>query len=461
MGHFSYLCSTLDHNLHTSVLIHRCNQLVTITPNKCRSIMLDIVFIREHQNQVTNGIFAKGEKDVSVVGELIVTDDQWRQVIRELDLVRGEANAAAKQIGMLMGQGKKDEAEELIGKTADFKERVKTLEFQEKVLADKRQDLLYRIPNVPHPSVPIGSTELDNVVHHTWGTPMETEWRRPHWDIVKEKGWIDFERGVKVTGAGFPFYIGPMARLQRALISFFLDRAGQKGYTELQAPYFVNEDSARGTGQIPDKEDQMYTIVRDGFFAIPTAEVPVTNFHRDEILSERDLPVKYAAYTPCWRREAGSYGKDVRGLNRLHQFDKVELVKIVHPDRSYDELESLRMDAESLLQALGLAYRTLLMCTGDMGFTQTKKYDLEVWSAGQGRWLEVSSCSNFESFQARRMMLRFRDDQGKIQMCHTLNGSGLALPRVVSALLEAGQQPDGRVRIPEVLVPYMGTDFIG
>jgi seryl-tRNA synthetase len=252
-----------------------------------------------------------------------------------------------------------------------------------------------------------------------------------------------------------------MARLQRALISFFLDRAGHKGYVELQAPYFVNEDSARGTGQIPDKEDQMYAMPRDGFFAIPTAEVPVTNFHRDEILSEQDLPVKYAAYTPCWRREAGSYGKDVRGLNRLHQFDKVELVKIVHPDRSYDELESLRLDAEELLQALGLPYRTLLMCTGDMGFTQSKKYDLEVWSAGQGRWLEVSSCSNFESFQARRMMLRFRDDQGKIQMCHTLNGSGLALPRVVSALIEAGQQPDGRVKLPEVLVTYMGTDTIG
>lgn len=423
--------------------------------------MLDIAYIREHQELVTNGMLAKGEKDVSVVGELLIVDDQWRQMVRDLDLIRGESNAAAKQIGMLMGQGKKDEAQEMIAKTADYKERIKALETQEKDLAERRLEMLYRIPNVPHPSVPVGANDHDNVVHHSWGEPLETEWRRPHWDIVKEKGWIDFERGVKVTGAGFPFYIGPMARLQRALISFFLDRAGQKGYTELQAPYFVNEDSARGTGQIPDKEDQMYTVPRDGFFAIPTAEVPVTNFHRDEILSEQDLPVKYAAYTPCWRREAGSYGKDVRGLNRLHQFDKVELVKIVHPDRSYDELESLRIDAEELLQALGLPYRTLLMCTGDMGFTQTKKYDLEVWSAGQGRWLEVSSCSNFESFQARRMMLRFRDENGKIQMCHTLNGSGLALPRVVSALIEGYQQPDGRVRIPEVLVPYMGTDIIG
>jgi seryl-tRNA synthetase len=422
--------------------------------------MLDIAFIREQQELVIQGMLAKGEKDTSVVSEVLDLDDRWRSAVRELDTLRAESNASAKQIGALMAQGKKDEAQELISKTADYKERVKELEQQEKDLSEKRQDLLYRIPNVPHPSVPKGATDADNQVHHTWGTPLEQEWRRPHWDIVKEKGWIDFERGVKVTGAGFPFYVGPMARLQRALISFFLDRAGQKGYTELQAPYFVNEDSARGTGQIPDKEDQMYTIPRDGFFAIPTAEVPVTNFHRDEILSEANLPVKYAAYTPCWRREAGSYGKEVRGLNRLHQFDKVELVKIVHPDKSYDELESLRSDAEELLQALGLAYRTLLMCTGDMGFTQTKKYDLEVWSPGQSRWLEVSSCSNFESFQARRMMLRYRDEQGKITMCHTLNGSGLALPRVVSALIETGQQPDGSVRLPEVLVPYMGSEFI-
>jgi seryl-tRNA synthetase len=422
--------------------------------------MLDIAFIREQQELVIQGMLAKGEKETSVVSEILDLDDRWRVVVRELDTLRADSNAAAKQIGTLMAQGKKEEAQELIGKTADYKDKIKDIEQQEKELSEKRLDLLYRIPNVPHPSVPKGSTDADNQVHHTWGTQLEQEWRRPHWDIVKEKGWIDFERGVKVTGAGFPFYIGPMARLQRALISFFLDRAGQKGYVELQAPFFVNEDSARGTGQIPDKEDQMYTIPRDGFFAIPTAEVPVTNFHRDEILNEANLPVKYAAYTPCWRREAGSYGKDVRGLNRLHQFDKVELVKIVHPDRSYEELESLRSDAEELLQALGLSYRTLLMCTGDMGFTQTKKYDLEVWSPGQSRWLEVSSCSNFESFQARRMMLRYRDDQGKITMCHTLNGSGLALPRVVSALIETGQQPDGSIRLPQVLVPYMGTEFI-
>lgn len=423
--------------------------------------MLDIAYIRENQETVITGMLAKGERDTTIVESLLNTDEKWREVVRELDLLRGESNSAAKQIGMLMGQGKKDEAQELIKKTADYKERVKTLEADERELAEKRQEMLYRIPNVPHPSVPVGATENDNVVHETWGTPLDLEWRRPHWDIAKEHGWIDFERGVKVAGAGFPFYVGQMARLQRSLINYFLDTAISKGYTEMQAPYFVNEDSARGTGQIPDKEDMMYTMQRDGFFAIPTAEVPVTNFHRDEILSEDSLPVKYGAYTPCWRREAGSYGKDVRGLNRLHQFDKVELVKIVHPDQSYDELESLRNDAEALLQSLGLAYRTLLMCTGDMGFTQTKKYDLEVWSPGQSRWLEVSSCSNFESFQARRMMLRFRDGQGKITMCHTLNGSGLALPRVVSALIETGQQPDGKVRLPDVLVPYMGTETMG
>jgi seryl-tRNA synthetase len=251
-----------------------------------------------------------------------------------------------------------------------------------------------------------------------------------------------------------------MARLQRALINYFLNEASEQGYTELQAPYFVNEDSARGTGQIPDKEDMMYTIPRDGFFAIPTAEVPVTNFHRDEIFSMDDLPVYYTAYTPCWRREAGSYGKDVRGLNRLHQFDKVELVKIVHPDSSDDELESLRKYAESLLKKLELPYRTLLMCTGDMGFTQTKKYDLEVWSPGQQRWLEVSSCSNFGSFQARRMQLRFKNEKGKTEMLHTLNGSGLALPRIVAAILETYQNEEGDVVVPDVLKPYMNVDKI-
>lgn len=416
--------------------------------------MLDINFIRENKDLVKTGMLNKGEKDVSSVDSVLAKDEEWRALVTELDQLRAESNAKAKKIGVLMGQGKKEEAQELIKETGNSKESIKELEEKIAVVSDERDTLLYRIPNVPDADVPVGSTEEDNVVHSTWGEPGKEEWRLPHWELADEKKWIDFDRGSKVTGAGFPFYVGKMARLQRALINFFLNEAVENGYTELQAPYFVNEDSARGTGQIPDKEDMMYTIPRDGFFAIPTAEVPVTNFHRDEIFAQEDLPVYYTAYTPCWRREAGSYGKDVRGLNRLHQFDKVELVKIVHPDTSNDELETLREYAESLLQKLKLPYRTLLMCTGDMGFTQTKKYDLEVWSPGQQRWLEVSSCSNFASFQARRMQLRFKNEKGKTEMLHTLNGSGLALPRIVASILETYQTEAGDVVVPDVLQPY-------
>ncbi|PWN06082.1 serine--tRNA ligase [Rhodohalobacter mucosus] len=422
--------------------------------------MLDINFIREHPDLVKEGMKNKGENDISVVDQVLAKDEEWRELITGIDNLRARSNAKAKEIGNLMGQGKKDEAQALIKETGDNKKKIKELEDQVRLVSDERDELLYRIPNVPDPSVPVGSTPDDNIVDKTAGTILERDWRVPHWEITDEKGWIDFERGVKVTGAGFPFYVGKMARLQRALINFFLNEAVEDGYTELQAPYFVNENSARGTGQIPDKEDMMYTVPRDGFFAIPTAEVPVTNFHRDEIFNEKDMPVRYAAYTPCWRREAGSYGKDVRGLNRLHQFDKVELVKIVHPDNSDNELESLREYAEGLIEKLGLGYRTLLMCTGDMGFTQTKKYDLEVWSPGQERWLEVSSCSNFGSFQARRMQLRYRNEKGKTEMLHTLNGSGLALPRIVAALVETYQTESGDVRVPEVLQPFMGTDSI-
>jgi seryl-tRNA synthetase len=423
--------------------------------------MLDIHFIRENADAVKAGMLQKGETDTSLVDQVLAADEAWRKAKSEADAVRSDSNSRSKSVGQLMAQGRKDEAQAIIAETARMKDRIKELETESEQSESRRNDLLLRIPNIPHPSVPVGCTPEHNVTVHTWGECLRDDWRRPHWDLVAEHGWIDFERGVKVTGAGFPFYVGPAARLQRALINYFLDQAARNGYTELQAPYFVNEDSARGTGQIPDKEDQMYTVPRDGFFAIPTAEVPVTNFHRGEILDARMLPVRYCAYTPCWRREAGSYGKDVRGLNRLHQFDKVELVKFVAPETSYDELESLRRDAEGLLESLGLAYRTLLMCTGDMGFTQTKKYDLEVWSPGQQRWLEVSSCSNFEAFQARRMMVRYRDANGKPQLVHTLNGSGLALPRVMSALLETCQEPSGRIRVPEVLKGYLGADTLG
>lgn len=422
--------------------------------------MLDITFIKEHPEKVKDGMRAKGEKDTKIVDQVIEVDELWRSAVNKVDQLRNESNTQSKKIGNLMSQGKKEEAQEIIKHTGELKDKIKELEDSVRDYQEKRRDLLLRIPNIPHDSVPFGESEKDNVVHDIWGEQQKDEWRLSHWELTEKNHWIDFKRGVKVTGAGFPFYVGAGARLQRALINFFLDQAALKGYKELQPPYFVNEDSARGTGQIPDKEDMMYTVPRDEFYLIPTAEVPVTNYHRDEILKEEDLPIKYAAYTPCWRREAGSYGKDVRGLNRLHQFDKVELVKIVHPEKSYEELEFLRQDAEDLLQALELPYRVLLMCTADMGFTQAKKYDLEVWSSGQKRWLEVSSCSNFESYQARRMMLRYKDENGKINTLHTLNGSGLALPRVVAALIENYQDKEGRVRVPKVLQTYIDAEYL-
>jgi seryl-tRNA synthetase len=422
--------------------------------------MLDINFIRDNQKTVENAIINKGEKDTSIVEKVLTADQKWRAKVHEGDQLRNESNTKSSRIGQLMGEGKKEEAQAIIKETSAMKEQIKEIDEKVKELRKERDELLLRIPNVPHPSVPVGANEDSNETFKTWGEPDEREWLKPHWELTERHGWVDFERGVKVTGAGFPFYVGPVAQLQRALINYFINEAVKNGYTELQAPYFVNEDSARGTGQIPDKEDMMYVIPRDEFFTIPTAEVPVTNFHRDEILELKEIPKKYVCHTPCWRREAGSYGKDVRGLNRLHQFDKVELVKMVKPEDSYDELESLREHAESLLEALELPYRTLLMCTGDMGFTQSKKYDLEVWSPGQKRWLEVSSCSNFEGFQARRMQLRYRKDEKDIETVHTLNGSGLALPRVVSAILEAYQEENGRVRVPDVLKPFFGRDHL-
>ena len=405
----------------------------------------------------------KGIGDGSLVDQVLAADTERRELIAQTQDTQTRSNAAAREIGTLMKEGRKEEAQAAIAESSQLKATLKELEEKERLVQEKVDALLLEVPNVPHDSVPVGRTPADNVVAFEWGTPREFDFEAvPHWDLLDRHDLADFDRGSKVTGAGFPFYRGPGARLQRALINFFLDEAVQAGYVEIQAPLVVNADSARGTGQLPDKEDMMYEAKKDGLYLIPTAEVPVTNLHRDEIFGADQLPIRYCAYTPCFRREAGSYGKDVRGLNRLHQFDKVELVHFVRPEDSYQALEDLREHAESLLRKLELPYRRLLMCTGDMGFTQAKKYDLEVWSAAQARWLEVSSISNFESFQARRMMIRYRAEQtGKPQIIHTLNGSGLALPRIVAALLENNQQADGSITVPAALRPYFGSDAIG
>ncbi len=420
--------------------------------------MLDLKFIRENTDIVREGAHAKGiDIDLS---SLLSLDEKRRALIVEGEKLKARRNQLSAEIGKAKKAG--GDASALLTESETVKARVQEIDPELADIEVKIREIQLSIPNIPHPSVPVGRTPEDNKVISTWGDIVRPEEPlKPHWDLTEKHGIIDFNRGAKVSGAGFPFYIGKGAKLERALISFFLDQNSGRGYTELAAPLVVNEDSARGTGQIPDKEDLMYVVERDGFYMIPTAEVPVSNFHRDEILPEASLPVRYTSYTPCFRREAGSYGKDVRGLNRLHQFDKVELVKFVRPETSYDELESLREDAEHLLQLLNLPYRVLLMCTGDMGFTQTKKYDLEVWAPGQQRWLEVSSCSNFEAFQARRMNLRFRPKSGKPEFVHTLNGSALALPRVLAALIEHYQTPEGKIIIPKALHPYTGFEVIG
>ncbi|HCA79730.1 MAG TPA: serine--tRNA ligase [Bacteroidetes bacterium] len=421
--------------------------------------MLDLKFIRDNAELVQRGAEAKGMTiDIPTILSL---DEQRRKLIQEGEALKARRNEVSAQIGKAKKSG--GDASDAIAEMEAVKNRIQALDADLRTTEAKLNELLLTVPNVPHPSVPFGRTPEDNKEVFRWGElPVVDFPLKPHWEITDRLGIIDFTRGAKVTGAGFPFYVGRGATLERALINFFIDQAIQRGYKEIQPPIVVNEDSARGTGQIPDKEDLMYIVERDQFYMIPTAEVPVTNFHRDEMLGEKELPIRYAAYTPCFRREAGSYGKDVRGLNRLHQFDKVELVKFVHPSASYDELDALRTDAEHLLQLLGLPYRTLLMCTGDMGFTQTKKFDLEVWAPGQNKWLEVSSCSNFEAFQARRMNLRFRPVNGsKPEFVHTLNGSGLALPRVVAALIEHYQTPEGKVVIPKALHPYTHFEVLG
>ncbi|CAN5501291.1 serine--tRNA ligase [soil metagenome] len=425
--------------------------------------MLDLQLIRDDPDAVRHAITVKRTGDPGIVDKILEVDELRRRRQTDLQVAQTALNAASKEIGRLMAEKRNEDAQTAIAETNRLKARVKELEEAPKALDEQVRALLLDIPNIPHPSVPVGSDESDNEIAFDKGAKPEFGFdAKTHWELAANHELIDFERGAKVTGAGFPFYLGKGARLQRALIAFFLDQAVERGYTEVQPPLMVNEASAIGTGQLPDKEDLMYEAQRDGLYLVPTAEVPLTNFFRDEILRPDQLPTLIAAYTPCFRREAGSYGKEVRGLNRLHQFDKVELVRFVHPDTSYEALEALREDAEHLLSLLELPYRRLLMCTGDMGFTQTKKYDLEVWSAGQERWLEVSSISNFEDFQARRANIRFRPEAGaKPEFVHTLNGSGLALPRIVAALLENGQQADGSILFPPILHSYAGFGRIG
>jgi len=419
--------------------------------------MLDPKLLRESPDVVRAAI-AKKHLDVDL-DAVLALDATWRGLVQEVESLRSRQKAANTEMSKLP-KG----SPEFLAKVAEMKGVSAQVKEKEAALNEAEQrwrDAMLTLPNLPHTSVPAGRTPEDNVVHATVGTVVDLPHAKPHWEIAGFDRLFDFARGAKVTGAGFPFYVGDGARIVRALLQFFLNEAGNAGYTEVNPPIFVNAASATAVGQLPDKEGQMYQTVEDSLYAVPTAETPLTNFFRDEIIDEEALPVCRCAYTPCFRREAGSYGRDVRGLNRLHQFDKVELLKWVHPSQSYAELEKLRDDAERLLQKLGLPYRVLLMCGGDMGFAQAKKYDLEVWSAGQKRWLEVSSCSNFESFQARRAQIRFRGKDGaKPELVHTLNGSGLAVPRVLSALLENNLQADGRVKIPAVLVPYFGKEYL-
>ena len=429
---------------------------------KCRVIrkrpMLDAKLLRESPDLVRAAI-AKKHLDVNVDGVLAI-DAAWRGQLREVEALRATQKAANLAMAALP-KG----TPEFLAKVAEMKavsQQAKDREVQLKETEEKFREAMLSLPNLPHSSVPEGRTAEENVVFALNGsheTPKPNA--RPHWEIPGFDKLFDFARGAKVTGAGFPFYIGDGARIVRALLHFFLDENAKAGYVEVNPPIFVNAASATATGQLPDKEGQMYETTPDHLYAVPTAEVPLTNFFRDEIVEESVLPIFRCAYTPCFRREAGSYGKDVRGLNRLHQFDKVELLKWVHPATSYDELDKLRADAERLLQKLDLPYRVLLMCGGELGFAQSKKYDLEVWSAGQKRWLEVSSCSNFEAFQARRAQIRFRSKEtGRPELVHTINGSALAVPRVLAALLENNLEADGRVRIPAVLVPYFGKEFL-
>jgi seryl-tRNA synthetase len=422
--------------------------------------MLTIPFILANTENTIQGLIKKHVANASeIVHQLIAMDAQRKSLLQQAEAALEISNAAAKEIGKLMQSGQKELAEGKRAETAALKGTIKEKEEAAKAAEKQMLDLLVTLPNLPHSSVPVGKTAEENEVVLTWGSlpDMQAD-AQPHWDLIKKYDIIDFDLGNKITGAGFPVYKGKGARLQRALINFFLDEAIKVGYYEIQPPILINEDSGFGTGQLPDKEGQMYVTKEEGLYLIPTAEVPITNLYRDVIVNEKELPIKNVGHTPCFRREAGSWGAHVRGLNRLHQFDKIEIAQIHKPETSYQALEEMSLHVQGLLQKLNLHYRVLRLCGGDMGFASALTYDMEVWSGAQNRWLEVSSVSNFETFQANRLKLRTKID-GKSILCHTLNGSALALPRIVAALLENNQGPDG-IKIPDVLVPYTGFTHI-
>lgn len=422
--------------------------------------MLTLQLFRQNKDLILDGLKKKNFKEPEIVEAIIALDEQRRHIQVQNDKIAAENNAAAKNIGVLIGQGKKEEAEQIKAEVAGRKEESKEIANKLAALENEQMELLIKLPNLPHSSVPFGKTPEENETVRAGGVrPNLAAQKLPHWELTTQYNLIDFELGNKITGSGFPVYIGKGAKLQRSLISYFLDYNTAAGYGEVYPPFMVNEASAYGTGQLPDKEGQMYHATEDNFYLIPTAEVPVTNLYRDTITAEQDLPIKMTAYTPCFRREAGSYGKDVRGLNRLHQFDKVELVQFTHPDKSYEALEGMVEHVEKLLQSLGFEYRILRLCGGDMSFTSALTYDFEVYSAAQERWLEVSSVSNFESFQTNRCKIRYKNAEGKTQLTHSLNGSSLALPRIMACLLENFQTPEGIV-VPEVLRSYFGNDMI-
>ena len=424
--------------------------------------MLLVNTIRDNFEKTLEGLQKRNFPNAQdVLIQVLDLDNKRKETQAQRDSLQAESNNYSKEIGILMREGKKEEAEKIKSLTSEIKERVKSLEDIFSQTEEELKQLLYTIPNIPHFSVPKGKSAEDNEVVLSHGDiPALPENKQPHWELIKKYDIIDFELGTKIAGAGFPVYKGKGARLQRALINFFLDEALKAGYIEVQPPILVNEDSGYGTGQLPDKEGQMYEATVDKLYLIPTAEVPITNIYRDVILNESDFPIKNVGYTPCFRREAGSWGAHVRGLNRLHQFDKVEIVRLSHPDNSYEALEEMSLYVQGLLQKLELPYRVLRLCGGDMGFTSSLTYDMEVYSAAQERWLEVSSVSNFESFQANRLKLRFRSEDKKTTLAHTLNGSALALPRIVASLLENNQTETG-IKMPKVLVPYLGFDTIG